>query len=44
MCYNDCEHFRFNPMTGEDRCVAKNRDICPELEDEENEEEDVDTA
>lgn len=40
MCYNECEHFRFNPMEGEGRCVAKRGqesclicDTCGEHED-----------
>lgn len=36
MCYNDCPHFRFNPMTGEDRCTLKKGEQCPEeTEDDE---------
>jgi hypothetical protein len=41
MCYDNCEHFRFNPMTGEDRCVST--DIhCPGEEPEDDEEENED--
>lgn len=29
MCYNNCEHFRFNPVTGTDRCV-KGKAPCPD--------------
>ena len=28
MCYNNCEHFRFNPMEGTDRCV-RGKNPCP---------------
>jgi hypothetical protein len=44
MCYNDCTHFHFNPMTGEDRCSLPKKEICPqEPEDEEEESEDEET-
>jgi hypothetical protein len=40
MCYDNCEHFRFNPMTGDDKCVNPAQH-CPgeEPEEEENEDE-----
>ena len=34
MCYNNCKHFRFNPMTGDDKCV-RGKARCPEIELEE---------
>jgi len=30
MCYNDCEYFKFNPMTGADKCVRPNDGPCPD--------------
>ena len=28
MCYNSCQHFRFNPMTGMDKCVKPTFEPC----------------
>ena len=40
MCYNSCEHFHFNPMTGDDWCSKRKSDICPmSIDDEELEDE-----
>ena len=30
MCYNDCSHFHFNPMTGDDRCSLPSHSRCPD--------------
>lgn len=30
MCYNNCEHFKFNPMTGVGRCSLRKGMRCPE--------------
>ena len=29
MCYNSCQYFKYNAVTGVDRC-AKGKNICPE--------------
>jgi len=41
MCYNNCQYFRFNPLTGKDRCLLPKGEQCPdEVEEEEIEEQD----
>jgi hypothetical protein len=37
MCYNACEFFHFNPMTGTDRCSLPKNDTCPQEPEEEGE-------
>lgn len=39
MCYNNCHHFRFNPMTGSSQCLRGKRacleDVCPVCDQDE---------
>lgn len=30
VCYDQCQFFRFNPMTGEDSCKRPNDGYCPD--------------
>lgn len=39
MCYNSCQYFHFNPMTGDDKCTLPKGEDCPMDEEETTEEE-----